>query len=90
RGGSEGEPELLAEAYKNSLRLAVEKGLKTIAFPSISTGAYGYPIEKASRIALKTIKEFLEGGEASLNEVRIVLFRENDLKIYEEAVKEVF
>jgi len=90
RGGSEREPELLNEAYKNSLKLAVEKGLKTIAFPSISTGAYGYPIEKASRVALKAIKEFIEKESPSLEEVRIVLFKEEDLKVYEEAAKEIF
>ncbi len=89
RGGNEGEPELLAEAYKNSLKLASEKGLKTIAFPSISTGAYGYPIEKASKVALTTIKDFLENNPP-LKEVRIVLFREGDLKIYEETAKELF
>jgi O-acetyl-ADP-ribose deacetylase (regulator of RNase III) len=90
RGGDEGEPELLAEAYKNSLKLAVEKGLKSIAFPSISTGAYGYPIEKASRVALKAIKELLEKEKQTLKEVRVVLFREHDLKVYEEAIKEIF
>ena len=57
-GGNRGEPELLAQAYHNSLRLAVSNGLKTVAFPSVSTGAYGYPIGDASRIALKTVKEF--------------------------------
>ncbi|MEM1726681.1 MAG: O-acetyl-ADP-ribose deacetylase, partial [Candidatus Bathyarchaeia archaeon] len=55
RGGKSGEAELLAEAYRNSLKLAVSKGIKTIAFPSISTGAYGYPIDEASRIALSTV-----------------------------------
>jgi len=59
-GGFHVEAELLKQAYKNSLKLAVAKGLKTIAFPSISTGAYGYPIEDACRIALRTVKDFLE------------------------------
>ena len=58
-GGSHEEPKLLADAYSNSLRLAVSNGLRTVAFPSISTGAYGYPIEEASRIAFKAGKEFL-------------------------------
>src|SRR4030067_2798447 len=80
-GGKHGESELLAEAYKNSLKLAVSKGLKTIAFPSISTGAYGYPMEKASKIALKTVEEFLE-KEDNLNEVLLVLFSKPDLEIY--------
>jgi O-acetyl-ADP-ribose deacetylase (regulator of RNase III) len=88
RGGIRGEPELLAEAYRNSLRIAVSKGLKTVAFPSISTGAYGYPIEKASRIALATIKELLE-KEDKLDKVIFVLFTKHDLKIYKEAAKEI-
>ena len=87
RGGTHGEPELLAEAYLNSLRLAVSEGLKTIAFPSISTGAYRYPIEKASRIALSTVKEFLE-REDKLDKVVFVLFMKHDLEIYKEAARE--
>lgn len=87
RGGNSGEPELLAEAYRNSLKLAVSKGLKTIAFPSISTGAYGYPIEKACRVALKTVKEFLE-KEDKLSKVVLVLFSKRDFEVYKEAIKE--
>lgn len=83
-GGNVGERELLAEAYRNSLRLAVAKGLETIAFPSISTGAYRYPIEEASRVALKTVKEFLE-KEDKLDEVVFVLFTSHDLETYGEA-----
>jgi O-acetyl-ADP-ribose deacetylase (regulator of RNase III) len=88
RGGTSGEPELLAEAYRNSLKLAVSKGLKTIAFPSIITGAYGYPIEEASRIAIATVKEFLE-REDNLDKVIFVLFTRHDLEIYKEATKEI-
>ena len=88
-GGSHGESELLAEAYYNSLRLAVAYGLKTVAFPSVSTGAYGYPIGDASRIALKTVKEFLE-MEDRLCEVIFVLFSEQDLKIYRDTAKITF
>jgi len=87
RGGKQKEPELLADAYRNSLKLAVSKGLKTIAFPSISTGAYGYPIEKASRIALATVKDFLE-KEDNLDKVMFVLFSRDDLEIYKNAGKE--
>lgn len=89
RGGTHGEPELLAEAYRNSLRLAVSKGLKTIAFPSISTGAYGYPIERACRIALSTVKEFVE-KEGKLEEVRLVLFTKQDFETYRKAAQEIF
>jgi len=88
-GGARGELELLAEAYRNSLRLAVSRGLGTIAFPSISTGAYGYPIEKACRIALTTVKEFLE-KEDKLDKVVCVLFTKQDLEIYKEAAKEIY
>jgi O-acetyl-ADP-ribose deacetylase (regulator of RNase III) len=86
RGGNRGEPELLAQAYQNSLRLAVAEGLKTVAFPSISTGAYGYPIEDASRVALKAVKEFLE-KEDSLDEVVFVLFSEQALEVYVDKAK---
>jgi O-acetyl-ADP-ribose deacetylase (regulator of RNase III) len=89
RGGNRGEPELLAQAYQNSLRLAVAKGLKTVAFPSISTGAYGYPLEGASRVALETVKEFLE-KEDRLDEVVFVLFSESALEVYADTVEEVF
>ncbi|MEM3627352.1 MAG: O-acetyl-ADP-ribose deacetylase [Candidatus Bathyarchaeia archaeon] len=87
-GGASGEPELLAEAYRNSLRLAVSKGLRTIAFPSISTGAYGYPVDKASRVALAAVKEFLE-KEDKLDKVVFVLFTEHDFEIYRRAAEEI-
>jgi O-acetyl-ADP-ribose deacetylase (regulator of RNase III) len=87
-GGTHGEPKLLAEAYRNSLKLAVSKGLKTIAFPSISTGAYGYPIEKASRIAISTVKEFLE-KEDKLEKVVFVLFSKRDFEIYRKTAEEI-
>jgi len=87
-GGTCGEPELLAEAYRNSLRLAVSKGLKTIAFPAISTGAYGYPIEEASRMALATAKEFLE-NEDKIDKVSFVLFTKHDLEIYKKAAEDI-
>jgi O-acetyl-ADP-ribose deacetylase (regulator of RNase III) len=86
-GGNHGEPKLLGQAYQNSLEIAVSKGLKTMAFPSISTGAYGYPVAGASRVALKTVKDFLEKGD-KLREVIFVLFSEHDLKIYVDAAKE--
>lgn len=88
RRGSQSEPELLAEAYRNSLRLAVSKGLKTIAFPSISTGAYRYPIERASRIALTTVKEFLEKKD-KLDGVVFVLFTKQDLEVYMQAAEDI-
>jgi len=89
RGGNRGEPELLAQAYQNSLRLAVAKELKTIAFPSISTGAYGYPMKDASRVALEAVKEFLEKGD-TLDEVVFVLFSEHALEVYADKAEKVF
>jgi len=89
RGGNRDEPKLLSDAYWNSMELALSRGLKKITFPSISTGAYGYPIEKASRIALKTVKSFLE-EKGGLEEVRFVLFNKSDLETYRGAIKEIF
>jgi O-acetyl-ADP-ribose deacetylase (regulator of RNase III) len=80
-GGNRGEAELLAHCYENSLNLAVENRLETIAFPSISTGAYRFPIKNASQIALKTVKEWLE-KECRIKEVKFVLFSLEDLKVY--------
>jgi O-acetyl-ADP-ribose deacetylase (regulator of RNase III) len=88
RGGTSGEPELLAEAYRNSLTLAVSKRLQTTAFPSISTGAYEYPIEKASQIALVTVKEFLK-KEDKLRKVMFVLFTKSDLETYRKVAQEI-
>ena len=89
RGGNQKEPELLAETYRSSLKLATSKGLKTIAFPSISTGAYGYPIGKASRVVLAAVKDFLR-QEGRLVEVFFVLFTEKDFETYIEAAKKIF
>jgi O-acetyl-ADP-ribose deacetylase (regulator of RNase III) len=86
-GGDEGEAELLAEAYINSLRTAMLNKLRTIAFPSISTGAYGYPVQKASRVAVRAVKKFLE-TEDNLDKVVFVLFSEHDLKVYVKAAEE--
>ena len=88
-GGNRGESELLAEAYQSSLLIAIANGIESVAFPSISTGAYGYPIKEASHIALKTVKGFLE-KEDKLTEVMFVLFSEGDLKVYMGAAKETF
>jgi O-acetyl-ADP-ribose deacetylase (regulator of RNase III) len=87
-GGSHGKAELLGDSYKSSLRLAVSKQLKTVAFPSISTGVYAYPIEGASRIALKTVKQFLI-DENQLEEVIFVLFTKFDFGVYIDAANEI-
>ena len=86
--GKQRESELLASAYRNSLRLASKKGIKTLAFPSISTGAYGYPMAEAARIALRTTIEYLQ-GHPEITLVRFVLFGAAALRIYDEAVESV-
>ena len=88
-GGFHVEAELLKQAYRNSLKLAAARGLKTVAFPSISTGAYGYPVEDASQIAVKTVKDFLE-KEDKLERVTFVLFSEADFQVYAQTTKSVF
>lgn len=86
RGGSHGEPELLANCYRNSLALAVQHGLRSIAFPSISTGAYGYPIEWASRIAVAEVDSFLRQN-SSVEKVLFVCFSKSDYNCYAAALK---
>src|SRR5437762_10972368 len=82
RGGDEDEPELLASAYRRSLEVAVQNHLRSISFPSISTGAFGYPLKLAAPIALRTIVEFLKKREHSLEEVRMVLYEREDDRAY--------
>ena len=74
-------PETLANCYRNSLRLAVENEIKTIAFPAISCGAYGYPIEEAAQIALKTTREFLAASD-KIDKVIFVLWGEDVYETY--------
>jgi len=88
RGGKSGEPELLANAYRNSLKLAAEKGLKSVSFPSISTGAYGYPVHEAAHIALKTTIEFLK-QDTRIEQVRFVLFDSATYSAYQAALEDL-
>ena len=88
QGGNQDEEKLLTNVYFNSLKLAVSKGLRTIAFPSISTGAYRYPIEKASLVALRTTKAFLE-IDKNLKEVVFVLFSTHDFKVYLKSARDI-
>ena len=88
QGGKHDEVKLLGEAYTNSLKLAAAKGLTTIAFPSISTGAFGYPLEKATTVALKAVKEAVK--ELSIiAEVVFVLFSEKALETYARKSREI-
>jgi O-acetyl-ADP-ribose deacetylase (regulator of RNase III) len=82
RGGDEDEPKLLASAYRRSLQVAVKHGLHSISFPSISTGAFIYPLRLAAPIALKTIIGFLEREQHNLDEVRMVLYTREDDTAY--------
>jgi len=85
-GGKKGEPELLASCYRNSLDIAIKQGFKSIAFPSISTGVYGYPIESAARIAVDTVREAVKKS-SSLEEVIFCCFSQKDLDVYEACLR---
>jgi len=87
-GGNRGEEELLASCYRNSFKLARELGVKSIAFPSISTGAYRFPIERATEIALEETKIFLE-TDKDLTKVVFVCFGEKVLRIYKDVFKRI-
>ena len=80
-GGQSGEPDLLASCYRRSLELAVQNGLRTIAFPAISTGVYGYPVERAAEIAVSTVQAAAR-TTSKLDEVTFCCFSERDLEIY--------
>lgn len=88
RGGEYGEAELLASCYRRSLALVEEYGLRTVAFPSISTGAYGYPMEQAARIAVTEIKRFLEQN-ATVEKVVLVCFGRRAYDIHRAAVEAI-
>ncbi len=85
-GGQGGEPELLARCYRSCLRLGREQGIRSIAFPSLSTGAYGYPVALAAPTALAAVAGFVRENSGSLEEVRFVLFTERDLLVYGRAL----
>jgi O-acetyl-ADP-ribose deacetylase len=89
-GGGHNEEKLLSDCYYNSLTLASDRDIKSIAFPSISTGAYRFPIERASITALKTVAAFLKDNPEVLEKIVFVLFSDNDLKIYRQAYQEIF
>ncbi len=88
KGGRRGEPETLAQCYTASLDLAVRHGLQSVAFPSISTGAYGYPVREASRVALRAVKVFVE-REGKPAKVTFVVFSDGDLETYLQTLEEL-
>ncbi|MCQ4935627.1 MULTISPECIES: O-acetyl-ADP-ribose deacetylase [Anaerotignum] len=87
RGGKWNEDQLLKNCYENSLQLAKENGVKTIAFPSISTGVYCFPVERAAKIAVKTICDFLK-TDTFFQQVLMICFDEDTKEIYLNALKE--
>ena len=88
RGGTHGEEKLLSSAYRKSLELASKKGIRSISFPSISTGAYGFPMERAARIAVRETRAFLERN-SSIAKVLLVCFGSSAFQIHSQAVNEV-
>lgn len=89
RGGDQGEPELLASCYRNALRIAAEHGFRSVAFPSISTGIYGFPVSLAATKALATVASFLSSEPASPSLVRFVLFDSTTFATYAGALDEL-
>lgn len=77
------EDELLAKCYTNSLQLAEEKNIRTIAFPSIATGSYHFPIDLAAPIAIKTVQDYVEQHPKAFDEIIFVLYSDNDFKVYQ-------
>lgn len=86
-GGNHGEPELLANCYRNSLQVAVEYGIRRIAFPSISTGVYHFPVQLAAKIAVRTVLEFIAAHPDALDVVMWVLFDERTEAVYQTEVE---
>jgi O-acetyl-ADP-ribose deacetylase (regulator of RNase III) len=86
-GGRRGEADLLASCYRRSLEIARENNLRSIAFPSISTGVYGYPVEAAAAIAVETVADFLDAEPSALDEVIFCCFSKRDLEIYRGLLK---
>lgn len=87
RGGHAGEDELLKRAYRNSLLLALENGARTVSFPNISTGVYGFPKERAAQIAVKEVKSFLE-EHSGIDEVLFVCFDRENFGLYQKLIEE--
>ena len=88
-GGNRNEPQLLANCYRNSLQIAVDNGIRTVAFPSISTGVYHFPVEEAAQIAIKTVKQFLDDHPGQIDEVYWVLFDDRTMRVYENALSRI-
>jgi O-acetyl-ADP-ribose deacetylase (regulator of RNase III) len=88
-GGKKGEPEILESAYRESLKIAAARKLTSISFPSIGTGAYGYPVDKAAKVALKAVASFLKEKTTSLREITFVLYDSPTYQSYHSALQEL-
>lgn len=88
-GGKRGEAELLAACYRNSLELARENGIRTIAFPSISTGVYGYPVEQAAEVAMAAVKAYLRAHPDAFERVKWVLHDPRTMAAYQSALAQI-
>lgn len=88
-GGNQDEGKLLAVCYRNSLQIAVDQGIRSVAFPSISTGVYRFPKEKATGIVVKTVNQFVEANPGKIDLVEWILFDEDTLNIYENALSQL-
>ena len=89
-GGGKNEAELLASCYFNSMKVAMENGIRSIAFPSVSTGIYRFPVGQAAKIAVRTVKRFLDDNEGAFDLVEWVLFDEHTEKVYEAEVDNLY
>ena len=89
-GGTNKEPELLASCYYSSLKVAVENGIKTVAFPSISTGVYNYPIDKAAEVAVRTVKHFMGEFSDGIDMVCWVLFDDRTFVAYRDEIEKLY
>jgi len=86
RGGSSGETEQLESCYRSSLELAVDNGISTLAFPSISTGIYGFPVPSAAQIAISTTRAFLEESPDAICKITFCCFSDDDLRVYRDVM----
>jgi O-acetyl-ADP-ribose deacetylase len=87
RGGAAGEPDLLASAYRTSLRLAAEHGARTVSLPAISCGIYGYPVDQAARIAIDTVSDVLATEPGSIERVTFVLFSQGTYDVFDDYLR---
>jgi len=87
-GGNKGEEELLAGCYRHSLEIAMKNGIRSVAFPSISTGVYSYPVDKAAKVAVKTVKTVIREFSDAFDDIVWVLFDERTQRAYERALQE--